>query len=409
MQNAAQMQQRDVRVGDTVVVVKSGEIIPYVARVLPEMRTGTEKPYEFPDKCPVCGAPTKLNDTKNTYICTGAVDPGDKVPVCPAKLQGRLESFAKRERMDISGLGEEMAAALVRSGLVRKLSDVYRLSEEKLLTLERVGKKSAQNLLAGIEASKSRGLARLLSALSIYGVAESMAELLAKAFPSLDLLLAASKEQLAGVPGFGPTRAESVYNYFHSPAGEELVADLRAAGVKMTEDVPARSGPALLEGKTVVVTGTLVHYKRADIEKRIAALGGKAGSSVSKNTDFVVVGADAGSKLDKAKALGIKILSEDEFEKMIKDLEAGAPAAARPAVGPLAGKTVVVTGTLMNYQRRDIEALIEEMGGKAASNVTKSTSFVVVGEDAGSKLDKAKILGIPIVTEQEFERMIGRA
>jgi DNA ligase (NAD+) len=409
MHNAAQMQQRDVRIGDTVVVVKRGEIIPYVERVLTEMRTGKEEPYEFPAKCPACGSPTRLNDTKNTYVCTGAVDPGDSVPVCPAKLQGRLESFAKRERMDIAGLGEEMAAALVKSGLVHKLSDLYRLTEEKLLTLERVGKKSAQNLLAGIQASKSRGLARLLSALSIYGVAESMAELLAKAFPSMDLLLAASKEQLASVAGFGPTRAESVYNYFHSPAGEDLVAELRAAGVKMTEDVPARSGPALLEGKTVVVTGTLVNYKRSDIEKRIAALGGKAGSSVSKKTDFVVAGSDAGSKLDKAKTLGIKILSEDEFEKMIKDLEAATPAAGKRAFGPLAGKTVVVTGTLMNYQRRDIEALIEEMGGKAASGVTRSTSFVIVGEDAGSKLDKAKMLGVPIVSEQEFEKMIGRA
>jgi DNA ligase (NAD+) len=409
MHNAAQMQQRDVRIGDTVVVVKRGEIIPYVERVLTENRTGKEKPFVFPDKCPACGSPAKLNETKTHYVCTGATDPGGKVPVCPAKLQGRLESFAKRERMDIAGLGEEMAAALVNSGLVHKLSDVYSLTEEKLLTLERVGKKSAQNLLAGIEASKSRGLARLLSALSIYGVAESMAALLAKAFPSMDLLLAASKEQLANVPGFGPTRAESVYNYFHSAAGEELLASLRAAGVKMTEDVPVGAGPGVLEGKTVVVTGTLVNYKRADIEKRITDLGGKAGSSVSKNTDFVVAGTEAGSKLDKAKALGIKVLSEDEFDKMIKDLEAAAPKMpAKSATGPLTGKTVVVTGTLINYQRRDIEALIEEMGGKAGSGVSKSTSLVVVGEDAGSKLAKAKELGIPIVSEKEFEKMIGR-
>jgi DNA ligase (NAD+) len=310
MHNAAQMKERDVRIGDTAVIVKKGEIIPYLEQVLPEMRAGTEKPYEFPAKCPVCGSPTKLNDSKNAYVCTATM-------TCPAQLQGRIESFAKRERMDIAGLGEEMAKALVTSGLVRKPTDLYLLTEEKLLTLERVGKKSAQNLLAGIEASKSRGLARLLSALSIYGVAESMAALLAKAFPSIDKLLAASKEQLAGVAGFGPTRAESVYNYFHGLAGEELITSLRAAGVKMTEDVPTNTSPGLLDGKTVVVTGTLVRYKRADIEKRIADLGGKAGSSVSKNTDFVVAGADAGSKLAKATALGIKVLSEDEFEQMI--------------------------------------------------------------------------------------------
>ena len=255
MHNAAQMKQSDVRIGDTAVVVKRGEIIPYVERVLPELRTGKEQPYVFPAKCPVCGAATKLNEAENAYICTATL-------TCPAQLQGRIESYAKRERMDIAGLGEEMAKALVTSGLVSKVADLYKLNEEKLLTLERTGKKLAQNLLAGIEASKSRGLARLLSALSIYGVAESMAALLAKKFPSIDLLLTATKEQLAGVEGFGSVRAESVFNYFHSPAGEQLVADLRAAGVKLTEDVVARSGPAVLEGKTFVVTGTLINYQR---------------------------------------------------------------------------------------------------------------------------------------------------
>jgi DNA ligase (NAD+) len=409
MHNAAQMKQRDVRLGDTAVVVKRGEIIPYVERVLPELRTGKEQPYEFPAKCPVCGSPTKLNENANAYVCTAPT-------TCPAQLQGRIESFAKRERMDIAGLGEEMAKALVTSGLVNKVADLYRLTEEQLLTLDRVAKKSAQNLLAGIEASKSRGLARLLSALSIYGVAESMAALLAKAFPSIDLLLAASKEQLASVGGFGPTRAESVYNYFHSPAGQQLVADLRAAGVKLTEDVVVRTGPAVLEGKTVVVTGTLVNYKRTEIEDLIVQLGGKAGASVSKNTHFVVAGTEAGSKLTKAQALGIRVLTEAEFEEMIKDLKAAAPPAPAaappppppPTDGPLAGKTVVVTGTLANYQRKDIEALIERLGGKAADSVSKNTSFVVAAPDAGSKRDKALKLGVQVLTEEEFDRLIGK-
>jgi DNA ligase (NAD+) len=402
MHNAAQMQQRDVRIGDTVVVVKRGEIIPYVERVLPELRTGEEKPFQFPAKCPVCASPTKLNDAKNSYLCTATL-------TCPAQLQGRIESFAKRERMDIAGLGEEMAMALVTSGLVRTVTDLYTLTEEKLLTLDRVGKKSAQNLLNGIEASKSRGLARLLSALSIYAVAESMAGLLAKAFPSIDLLLAATKEQLAGVEGFGPTRAESVWNFFHCPAGEELVSNLRKAGVKLTEDVQATSGAAVLEGKTVVVTGTLVKYKRSDMERRLTELGAKAASGVSKNTDFVIAGDDAGSKLTKAKSLGIKVLSEDEFEKMVKDLESAAPASVKAATRSLTGKTVVVTGTLMNYQRRDIEGLIEKLGGKVGNSVSKNTSLLVVGEDAGSKLDKAKELGVPIMNEEEFTKMIGKA
>jgi DNA ligase (NAD+) len=317
MHNAAQMEQRDVRVGDSVVVVKRGEIIPYVERVLKENRTGKEKPFEFPDRCPACGSPAVLNESKTHWVCTGATDPGGPMPVCPAKLQGRLESFAKRERMDIAGLGEEMAAALIKSGLVQKLSDVYLLTEEKLLTLDRVGKKSAQNLLAGIEASKSRGFARVLSALSIYGVAESMAANLAQAFPSIDKLLAASEDQIAAVEGFGPTRAESVYNYFHNPAGQEMVADLRAAGVKLTEDVVAKPTTGPLVGKTVVVTGTLANYQRKEIEDLIAQMGGKAGSSVSKKTSLVVAGEEAGSKLAKAKELGIPVLSEKEFEKMI--------------------------------------------------------------------------------------------
>src|SRR5207244_3591786 len=147
MHNAAQMKQRDVRIGDTVVVVKRGEIIPYGERVLPEARTGKEKPYEFPGKCPVCGSPSRLNEAGNAYLCTGATEAGEGKTVCPAKLEGRLESFAKRERMDIAGLGEEMAHTLVASGLVHKVSDLYKLTEADLLKLERMGKKSAQNLL----------------------------------------------------------------------------------------------------------------------------------------------------------------------------------------------------------------------------------------------------------------------
>lgn len=410
MHNAAQMKQRDVRIGDTAIVVKRGEIIPYVERVLPELRTGEQVPYQFPANCPVCGAPTKLNETGNAYLCTAT-------STCPAQLQGRIESFAKRERMDIAGLGEEMARALVASGLVTRVADLYKLTEAKVLTLERTGKKTAQNLLAGIEASKSRGLGRLLSALSIYGVAESMAALLARAYPSIDLLLAASKEQLAQVEGFGPTRAESVYNYFHGSEGEQLVADLRAAGVKLTEDAPATTGAAaVLTGKTIVVTGTLQKYKRHEIEKLITDLGGKAGSSVSKNTHYVVVGTDAGSKLVRAEELKIPILTEAEFDRMLADLKAAVPAGASvaapaakpapPANGPLTGKTVVVTGTLLRHDRKGIEALIEQKGGKAAGHVSKTTSFVVAGPDAGSKLAKAKELGLSVLSEEDFEKLI---
>jgi DNA ligase (NAD+) len=307
LHNAAQIEQKDIRIGDNVVLIKAGEIIPYVVRSVPEARTGAEKPYKFPSKCPSCGAPVQHDEVR--YYCTNTA-------ACPAQLQIRLENYAKRGRMDIEGLGEEIAKQLVDSGLVKTVADLYRLTEENLLTLERMGKKSAQNLLQGIEASKTRGLTRLLAGLSIYMIGDSMAELLTQEFSSIDDLLAASKEQLARIKGFGPTRAESIYNFFHSPAGEKLVEELRGHGVKMTEEVQKPKGSSLA-GKTLVVTGTLAKYKRNEIEALIKQHGGKATGSVSKKTDYVVAGADAGSKLDKAKELGVPVLSEEGFEKLI--------------------------------------------------------------------------------------------
>ena len=310
LHNAAQIEQKAVRVGDSVVVVKRGEIIPYVEQALHDARKGDEKVFKFPHKCPVCGAPAVREPDAPTPRCTATA-------TCPAQLQGRIESFAKRERMDIEGIGEKLAEQLVTSGLVKSVADLYRLKKEQLIDLERMGKLSAQNLLDAIEASKNRGLARLLAGLSIYGVGEAMAPLLIEEFPTIDALLAASKEELASVKGFGPRRAESVYNFFHGPAGEKLVQDFRDAGVKLTEDVKPKVKGGVLQGKTVVVTGTLQRYSRKEIEDTIKQHGGKATGSVSKKTDYVVAGDEAGSKLDKARQLGVKVLSEDEFEKLI--------------------------------------------------------------------------------------------
>lgn len=313
LHNAAQVREKDIRIGDTIIVVKKGEIIPYVVRPLKELRTGAETPFEFPSTCVACGAPTKLNETGNIYLCTA-------VHTCPAQLQGRIESFAKRDRMDIVGLGEEMCKALVSSGLVRTVADLYTLTEAKLLTLPRTGKRSAQKLLEAIAQSKGRGLGRLLAGLSIPNVGAEMGPLLAEAFGSLDAILTAPLERLASVSGFGPVRAASVKAFFDSPEGKELIAGLQTAGVKRTEDAKVRTRPAVLAGKTVVVTGTLVKYKRADIESQLTDMGAKVGSSVSKNTDLLIVGAEAGSKLDKAKALGVRTLSEEEYESMVADL-----------------------------------------------------------------------------------------
>ena len=301
LHNAAELERKDIRVGDSVVVVKAGDIIPQVVRSLPEARTGKEHIFKFPRVCPFCGSEVVRTegDKSFNFSCSAGRN-------CPGQIVGRLKSFAKRERMDIEGLGEELAQQLVDSELVTTVTDVYRLSEEELLKLDRMGKKKAQNLLAGIEASKGRGFARLLAALSIYGVGESMAFSLAQAFPSMDTLLAASEEQIASVSGIGPVRAKSIHEFFHNETGGQLVRDLRELGIKLTEEVVAVSSTSGIAGKTVVVTGMLKKYKRNEIEDLIKQLGGKAAGSVSKKTDFVVAGEEAGSKLDKAKELGVQ-------------------------------------------------------------------------------------------------------
>ncbi|HVS35258.1 MAG TPA: NAD-dependent DNA ligase LigA, partial [Gemmataceae bacterium] len=257
LHNADQIEQKDIRVGDTVIVVKRGEIIPYVVRSLPELRKGDEKPYKFPTHCPGCGSPTERR--KGKVFCTKAKD-------CPAAIRKRVETFAGRDRMDIEGLGDSLATQLVKSGLVKSVTDLYRLTAEQLLTLERMGKKSAQNLLDGIAASKGRGLARVLAGLSIPLIGEAMAELLTRDFPTIDAILAAPKEDLAAVKGFGPERAESLYQFLHHADGEKLIRELREVGVKLTEEPRAKPAGADLTGKTFVVTGTLQNYGRDEIE-----------------------------------------------------------------------------------------------------------------------------------------------
>ena len=313
MHNASWVEKADVRLGDTVVVEKKGEIIPQVVSVVVEARTGKEVPLAWPTKCPACGAPVEKQESATSYgyYCTD-------IGRCPAQVTKRIVSFARRERMDIDGLGEEVAKQLVDTGLVNAVTDLYRLTKKQLLSLEGFAETKASNLLTGIAASKDRGLARLLPALTIYSVGESMAELLAEEFPSLDSILAASKDQLAKVKGFGPKRAESVHEFFHNETGEKLVADLRELGIKLTHDKKAApTGAQALAGKTVVVTGTLVNFDRKSIETAIKDHGGKPGGSVSKKTDYLLVGDKPGSKLADAQKHGVTIITEDEFQKLI--------------------------------------------------------------------------------------------
>lgn len=313
MHNASWVEEKDVRIGDTVAVEKKGEIIPQVVSVVTEARTGGERKIEWPATCPKCGGPVVKEEsaTSYNYIC-------DNVGVCPAQVAKRLIGYARRDRMDIDGLGEEVAKQLVDSGLVTSVTDLYRLKKSQLLALEKFADQKAQNLLDGIERSKDRGLARWLAGLSIYMVGGSMAAVLAEPFASIDALLAATEEELASVKGFGPKRAKFVHDFFHSQAGIELVEKFREIGVKLTQDKKAAPAGGLpLAGKSFVVTGTLTRYDRGGIEALIKNLGGKAVGSVSKKTDYVVAGEAAGSKLAKAKELGVAVLTEDDFDKLI--------------------------------------------------------------------------------------------
>jgi DNA ligase (NAD+) len=303
---------KDIRIGDMVLVEKAGEVIPYVVRAEAAARAGQEKPIPIPKVCPSCGSPAVR---ENAYLrCTGGRN-------CKAQLKEQLVSFARRNAMDVEGLGVEIVNQLVDTGLVKSIPDLYRLTLEQLVDLERMGKKSAQNLLDGLECSKQRGLARVLTGLAIQHVGVSVAELVAQAFPNIDDLMNASEDRLSRVEGIGPVIAKSIAGYFASAAGKKTIEELKVFGVKLTEEKkpsPAQLGGADLSGKTFVVTGTLEKYSRDEIEELIKSLGGKATGSVSKKTSYVVAGENAGSKLDKAKQLGVPVLTEAEFRTMIK-------------------------------------------------------------------------------------------
>ena len=308
LHNADEIRRKDVRVGDVVVVEKAGKIIPHVVRVEKHLRQAPLVPFRFPKKCPECRTDL-VRDEGGVYIrCPN--------PECPAQIKERIRFFASRNAMDIEGLGEKLVDQVVDRGLVRNYGDLYRLTAEQLVHLERMGKKSTENLLRNIAESKKRGLARLLTALAIRHVGARVATVLAEHFGSMDRLCKASVEELSRVPEIGPIIAQSVYDYLHSDYGRRTIEDLRALSIRMESEAPPTVSKAL-EGKTVVVTGTLKNYSRAEIEALIARHGGRATSSVSKKTDFVLAGADPGSKLDKAKALGVRVLSEEEFEKLL--------------------------------------------------------------------------------------------
>lgn len=313
LHNADEIECKDVRVGDTVVVEKAGKIIPHIVRVEKHLREGSPPEFRFPQECPVCGTPV-VKDEGGVYIRCPNIE-------CPAQVKERIRYFASRNAMDIEGLGEKLVNQLVDAGLVKTYADLYRLTEAQLVALERMGKKSAEKLLSGLEASKSRGLARLLNALSIRHVGARVSTVLADEFRSMDALVAASEEQLSEVNEIGPIIAASVHSFLHDPHGHRVIEDLRGEGLLLeaTGKKKAASGEATgpLAGKTFVVTGTLAKRTRDEIHELIEDLGGRASSSISKSTDYLVAGEKAGSKLAKAEKLGVKVLSEDDFEALI--------------------------------------------------------------------------------------------
>ena len=310
LHNADEIRRKDIRVGDVVVVEKAGKIIPHVVRVEKHERKTDPPKYKFPKNCPECS--TRLvKDEGGVYIRCPNFQ-------CPAQLKERIRYFASRNCMDIEGLGDKLVEQLVENGVVTGYGDLYRLTLQKLLPLERMGKKSAENLLAGIDASKDRGLARLLNALSIRHVGGRVSAVLAESFGSMDELEKATVERLAEVNEIGEIIAESVQDFLHSEHGAEAVEELRQLGVNM--EAPKKeddAGEPALAGKTFVVTGTLTKYTRDEVRELIERHGGRASSSVSGKTDYVLAGEKAGSKLAKAEKLGVPVISETDFEQMI--------------------------------------------------------------------------------------------
>ncbi len=300
--------EKDVRIGDTLRIRKAGEIIPEVLGVVMEKRPEGTEPYRLPDTCPVCGAAVLRDEDGAALRCTGAE--------CPAQLTRTITHFASKDAMDIDGLGPNLVQALVDAGMVKSPADLYDLTVEPVAALERMGRKSAENLIRALENSKGAGMARVLYALGIRQVGAAAARTLALRFGSMDALMAADEEILEAVEDVGPITAANIAGWFRGEQSQHLISRLKEAGVSMesTEKV----ADSRLAGMTIVLTGTLSSLSRAEAEGRIQALGGKAASSVSKKTSLVVAGENAGSKLTKAESLGVKVVGEEEFLEMIK-------------------------------------------------------------------------------------------
>lgn len=307
LHNIDNIRAKDIRIGDHVLLQKAGDVIPEVVRSLPEKRTGAEQIFEMPEHCPDCRGPIIREEGEAAHRCTSIS--------CPAQQREAIIHFVSRDAMNIDGLGPAVIVQLLEAKLIHDASDLYTLKFDDLIKLERMGKKSAENLLQAIEDSKERGLAQLIFALGIRHVGAKAGKILAQQFRSMEALEQAELEELQSISDIGPTMAQSIVRFFRQESSQRFLAKLREAGVKMTAEESIH--PQIFAGKSIVVTGSLKNYDRQGIEALIEAYGGKAAGSVSKKTAFVVAGDKAGSKMTKAKELGIPVLSEEEFTRLI--------------------------------------------------------------------------------------------
>ena len=310
LHNEDEIKRLNIKLGDYVLIEKSGEIIPQILQIIDARRTGDEREYEFPKTCPVCHSAVTRPEGEAVTRCTN--------PDCPAKIKARIGYFAARKAMDIEGLGDVLVEKLVDLGIVRNVADLYDLKLEQIAELERMAEKSATNLINQIEASKTRGLQRLLYGIDIRHVGERYAKILANHYRSIDKLAEATVEELDAIHEIGLTVAVSVFNFFRNPRHRELIERLKAAGVKTEIDGSESANfDENFNGKTFVLTGKLEQFTRDEAAKLIEERGGRVSSAVSKKTDYVVAGEDAGSKLTKAESLGVRVLNEDEFKMLV--------------------------------------------------------------------------------------------
>jgi len=312
LHNEEDIHRKDIRIGDWVVVQRAGEVIPEIVEPIVSRRTGKENIFSMPGRCPVCGSEVIKPEGEAMHRCTNAA--------CPSQALERIKHFVSRGAMDIDGVGEKLCQALFEAGLVKDAADLYYLTKEQLLGLERMADKSVSNVLSSIERSKDRPLARVIFALGIPHVGDQYAELLAERFQSIDQLAEASQEELSALPSIGPKIAEGIFAFFRQKGNKQIIEKLKKRGVKLEREKVKETQleeELPLAGLEFVLTGKLDSFSRSEAEAKIKALGGKAGSDVTKKTSYVVVGADPGSKLAKAEKLGTKTLSEAEFLKLL--------------------------------------------------------------------------------------------